>query len=141
MRRIITALALTTVVAIATACTSGPSFRAYLNELANAAGVGGQDCGVVAYGQPRAQAIECAAAALKVHRPVWVAFQVLGIDSQIYMGLAVNSAGQAWRITWGSDSSGGAPLIASRVMDREICSLPEVANRAEGQGGPIACTP
>ena len=139
MRRASRALTIIGMVATATACTSGPPFRAYLDELATAAGGGAQNCGVVSYGAAQTPAIECVTEALRLRRPVWVAFQVLGTDSQIYIGLAADATGQAWRITWDSDTSGGASLIASRHIKREGCPMPDVALRAEGQGGPIDC--
>jgi hypothetical protein len=83
----------------------GPSLPAFGRRLAETAGAGARDCGSVPLPRDRAAAVSCARAALAVGQPFFVAFQVMGIDSTTYEGLAYRAPGQATRILWDSDSS------------------------------------
>ena len=122
---------------LASACHSGPSLQEYRRQLASAAGPRAADCGVVWLGSAKTEAVSCARAALAEHRPFFVAFQVLGFDSQIVHGLAVNETGQATRFMWDSDKYGGRYRIATESwVDQKPCARPSVVSTDR----PIRCS-
>ena len=102
----------------------GPSLARYERELRRAAGPGARECGVVALDQDRTAAYRCAQAALAQREPFWVAFQVMGIDSTIYEGLASRSPGEAVRLVWDSDIYGGYNLVPIRRLSKTACQAP-----------------
>jgi hypothetical protein len=106
----------------------GPSLHAYGRVLREAAGADSRDCGVVPLPQRRDGAVSCAQAALAEGAPFSVAFQVMGIDSTIYVGLAYRADGTPARIVWDSDVSGGYNLVPIRKIHKEDCSKPSIAN-------------
>ena len=121
----------------ASACHTGPSLEAYREHLAETAGSSAQDCGLVMRGSARADAVSCAGAALRDHRPFFVAFQVMGIDSQIVHGLAVNANGGATQFSWDSDKYGGRYGFKTESWIWEKpCPGPSVADDER----PIRCT-
>lgn len=115
----------------------GPSLAAYKRCVLAAAGPEARDCGVVPLGQDRGAAVACARAALAEARPFSVAFQVMGIDSTIYVRLAHRTGGQATRILWDSDVTGGYNLVPLRRIHQEACTTPTIAD-AE-RTSPISC--
>ena len=111
------------------ACARGPSFEEYLSLLNERAGTGSKNCGVVGLTQPRSEAVRCAQAALKARAPFLVVFQVQGIDSEIFHGLAVNAGGNATLLRWDSDAYGGGYGSVTRPwVKKEACSRPVVAD-------------
>jgi hypothetical protein len=115
----------------------GPSLPAFGRRLAETAGPGARDCGVVPLSRDRAAAISCARSELTEGRPFYVAFQVMGIDSTIYEGLAYRGPGQATRILWDSDITGGYNLVPIRRIREETCSALAIAN--DGKTVAISC--
>ena len=115
----------------------GPSHAAFGRRLAEAAGPGAQDCGLVPLAAGRAAAINCARTALAEGRPFFVAFQVMGIDSTIYEGLASPAPGHATRILWDSDVSGGYNLVPLRRIHETACGAPGIDD--VDAGSPISC--
>jgi hypothetical protein len=110
------------------ACARGPSFQEYLSLLNERAGANSKDCGVVRLTQPHSGAVSCAQAALKDRTPFMVVFQVQGIDSEIFHGLAVNARGNATRLRWDSDAYGGGHPFATRSwVKKEACPQPFVS--------------
>ena len=102
-----------------------------------AAGPDARDCGSVSLGKDRANAVSCSNTALGEHRSFSVVFQVMGIDSTIYIGLARRRAGQAEQLTWDSHVSGGYGLIARRRIFRRPCPGASIQD-SEGVA-PIVC--
>lgn len=128
--------ALTLTLLVAFACTWGPSFQEYLSLLNERAGARSKDCGVVRFSQPRSDAVRCAQAALEGRTPFRVIFQVQGIDSRIFHGLAVNASGNATWLYWDSDSyGGGSHFVTKPWVKEEACSQPLVVDAAR----PIQC--
>jgi hypothetical protein len=115
----------------------GPSLPAYGHKLAEAAGPKARECGIVALPQDRGGATNCARAALAEGRSFSVAFQVLGIDSTIYVGLAYRARGEAMRMVWDSDVSGGYNLVPIRHIHQESCPVPAI--RDAEKTSPISC--
>ena len=97
-----------------TACAHGPSLASYKGALQEASGPQAIACGVVPLGGSRRGAVSCAEAAIKEKQPFYAAFQVQGIDSVIYVGLASGSSGEAKQATWDSDIKGGSSLFGAR---------------------------
>ncbi len=105
-------------------CATGPSFQDYVEKLRDSAGENAEQCGVVALGEPRGAAFSCGRAALDEGRPFWLIVQVMGIDSEIFLGLAVDQRGRAWAIDWDSDPSGGSAWITPRGLSKSTCDAP-----------------
>ena len=117
-------------------CHIGPSFEEYRGRLSKAAGDGAVDCGLVKLRSSRAQAVSCVRSALASHHAAFAVFQVQGIDSDIYLGLAVDRAGRGTRLMWDSDAYGGGRLFAAESwIEQKPCSQPSVAE----EGKPIRC--
>jgi hypothetical protein len=58
-----------------------------------------------------------------------VVFQVQGIDTEIFHGLAVNASGNATWLQWDSDSYGGGHLFVTKPWVKEdACSHPVVVD-------------
>lgn len=117
------------------ACRTGPSVEEYVEFVRSRAGEGATACGIVRLGQDRTAAVACATAALEQGHPIFVIFQVQGIDSDIYYGLSLDNKGAAMRAIWDSDIHGGGRLTARARTRSAICKNPQVV--AEGQ--PIQC--
>jgi len=127
-------LALTSLVVFA--CARGPSFQEYLSLLNERAGSSSKDCGVVRLMQPHSEAVSCAQTALKGRTPFMVVFQVQGIDSEIFHGLAVDASGNGTWLQWDSDSYGGGyHFVTKSWIKEEACSQPVVLDAAP----PIQC--
>jgi hypothetical protein len=116
----------------------GPSLSAFGRRLAEAAGPGARHCGVVPLIEGRAAAISCSRIALAARRPFSVAFQVMGIDSTIYEGLAFRGPGQATHLVWDSDVSGGYSLVPRRRVYQSLCVAPAIENRE--RTSPVTCS-
>jgi hypothetical protein len=115
----------------------GPSLEAYRAHLAKSAGVSAADCGCVMRGTAKAEAVSCARTALEGRRPFFVAFQVMGIDSQIVHGLTVNADGRATFFSWDSDKYGGRYGFRTESwIFEEPCVGPSVADDER----PIRCS-
>jgi hypothetical protein len=118
------------------ACRSGPTLNQFRSKLAETAGPGAADCGMVMLESSKSDAVTCSAAALAACKPFYVAFQVQGIDSAIVHGLAVNAKGEATRLMWDSDKHGGRyPNTAESWIDQKPCESPSVTYSHT----PIAC--
>jgi hypothetical protein len=123
-------------VAALTSCTLGPSWKDYRELLRAKAGEGAQDCGTVDLRQSRLPALACAQEALRVGTPFYVVFQVQGIDSRIFHGLASSASGDAAWVQWDSDAYGGGRWFASKPWVREeVCRRPTLSE----SGPPIEC--
>jgi hypothetical protein len=121
-----------TVLTSAVGCATGPSFGKYLSNLRASAGPGAQACGVVRLGEAAADAVSCANHALARHEAFWVTFQVMGIDSRIFLGLTGDTHGRSWSINWDSDASGGYALFTPRQEQKTLCESPRIV---EGESG------
>jgi len=88
-------------------------------------------------GSVKAEAVSCSRSALESHRPFFVAFQVMGIDSQIVHGLTVDADGKATFFSWDSDKYGGRYgfKTESWILERP-CVGPSVADDKR----PIRCS-
>lgn len=122
--------------ASATQCSAGPSLNEFVRTLREAAGPGAHDCGVIPLSKPRQGAISCAQNALTQGRAFTVAFQLQGIDSTIYMGLARDANGKTERLSWDSDVFGGARLFAKPQIFRRPCQRPSLKDSG---AAPIGC--
>lgn len=110
-------------------CRVGPSLEEYRRLLAASAGSGASDCGFIERGASKTAAVSCVESALVARRPVFAAFQVHGIDSQIFIGLAISQAGKSTRLIWDSDVSGGRRLFGPKSrINQEPCEQPSVSN-------------
>jgi hypothetical protein len=113
-------------------CHTGPSFEEYRALVTASAGAGASDCGFVKLRTSKTEAISCVESALRGGRPVFVIFQIQGIDSQIFMGLAVDQTGKAVRIMWDSDASGGGSRYMSKArIEKTPCDQPALKNDNE----------
>jgi hypothetical protein len=118
-------------------CHSGPSFDQYRKRLSERAGPDAVDCGLVRLGSDRSQAVKCAASGLENRQAVHVIFQVQGIDSSIFHGLAVTADGKGTWLMWDDDTYGhGRPLHAQSWIDEKPCIDPSVVDN----GIPIRCS-
>ena len=108
------------------ACAQCPSLEDYVTTVHDAAGRDARDCGLVRLGMSRTDPVSCSKVALADQRSFSVIFQVMGIDSTIYIGLARRSDGTAERFSWDSDVYGGSRLIARRRISRWPCSDPSI---------------
>lgn len=115
------------VVVGAVGCVRGPSLESYVIELHEHAGGAAQECGVVHRGQPPASALNCAKAALVAKRPFFVSFQVMGIDSQVYVGLVLTKQGATELGTWDSDVWGGSRLWTEHKTSWRECLSPALS--------------
>jgi len=115
----------------------GPSLEEFKAALREASGSRATDCGVIELNEPRAAAASCASDALAQGESFSVAFQVMGVDSTIYIGLAQRGGSVATRLVWDSDITGGYNLVPLRRIDREPCRVPSV--QATHGTPPIAC--
>jgi hypothetical protein len=104
----------------------------YAAELRERAGAGARDCGVVALGSPHQESLGCATASLATKRPFFVAFQVMGIDSQVYRGLVLTQQGTTERGTWDSDVWGGSRRTAEHRITWRPCAAPTLKVRNDG---------
>jgi hypothetical protein len=93
-------------------CAEGPSLDEFAHTLREAGGPDAQDCGLISLSESRASAVSCATKAIAEGRPFSVGFQVQGIDSRIYLGLARAASGKTERFYWDSDVFGGSKLFA-----------------------------
>jgi hypothetical protein len=118
-----------------TGCSKGPSLREYRSRLGRIAGGGATDCGVVPLKSSKRAAVLCVNAALEAHRPVFVAFQVIGMDSEFYRGLAVNKDNHAIELRWDGDISGGSRFISESQINDRPCEQP----RTVEDDDPIRC--
>jgi hypothetical protein len=110
-------------------CVNGPSFDEYRELLGERAGPAFQDCGLVRLGQARSEAVACSQQALVRKAPFVVVFQVQGIDSELFHGLAVNGEGTAAWLQWDSDARGsGSRFLAKRWVQEKSCSAPSVTD-------------
>jgi hypothetical protein len=116
----------------------GPSLPAFGRRLAETAGPGARDCASVALPHDRTAAVSCARGALAAGQPFFVAFQVMGIDSTIYEGLAYRAPGQATRILWDSHITGGYNLVPPlRRIHQAACPSPAMDDAQSGS--PVGC--
>ena len=124
-------------IALGSPLSWGPSLPGFGRTLARAAGPAARDCGCVPLAGDRTAAVRCSRAALAAGQPFFVAFQVMGIDSTIYTGLAYRGPGQATRIVWDSDITGGSNLVPIRRIHQSPCPSPTI--RVAESASPIAC--
>lgn len=76
------------------------------------AGASATFCGRVALGADRAASRQCAIDAVRAGRAFWVAWQGMGIDSEVWSGFAQAPDGTAYSFLWDGDPSGGSDLGA-----------------------------
>jgi hypothetical protein len=108
----------------------GPSLDGFSRRLRDAAGEGARDCGVVPHPEPRGRALDCARTALADGAAFSVGFQVQGIDSTIYRGLARPARGSATGIDW-DGVSGVVPLS---VIRETHCAQPSIQEETAAPG-------
>jgi len=94
------------------------------------------DCGSVSLSHRAEPSSACAAAALASRKPFFVAFQLQGIDSQIWEGLAFGGDGQAQVVRFDSDPSGGRRFFPRPRLAVAPCASPALPAQL---GGPIRC--
>jgi hypothetical protein len=109
-------------------CVNGPTFDEYRELLAERAGRVSQDCGLVRLGHARSEAVACSQAALARKAAFVVVFQIQGIDSTVFHGLAFNGEGTATWLQWDSDARGGSGLLAKRWVQEKACPSPTVTD-------------
>lgn len=102
-------------------CASGPSFESYFARLLDYAGPNAMNCGVVTLKESRSSVVTCGQQALASHTPFVAIFQVRGIDSEIFTGVAVKASGEAVRLRWDSDATGGSGFAPARRIFEEDC--------------------
>jgi hypothetical protein len=74
------------------------------------AGHGAQNCGRVKVNQDRRPATACALRAFQHHKPFYVIYDEMGIDSFIATGMARNTADEPYIVDYDSMGIGGDPL-------------------------------
>jgi hypothetical protein len=105
----------------------GPSFDRYHLLLINESGASGRSCGVIERGESPEATASCAQEALAAGSPFFVVFEVQGIDSHIFRGLAVNDRGEATFAQWDSDGYGGSRGPFKKPWIRQAsCPAPTV---------------
>jgi len=119
-------------------CVSGPSFEKYVETLRDLAGPNGQPCGLVRLGEDRSSALSCGSAALQSGKAFWIAVQVQGVDSRVFVGLARGPKGDAWRSLWDSDVTGGFAFVRRPAIHTATCSQPHLQPSLDLE--PIVCT-
>jgi hypothetical protein len=97
------------------------SFEDYLATLKSMSGPNATDCGIVHLKEQRAKARACATDAWAKRMPFFVVFQEAGIDSQVFLGLAANGAGELHRVSWDSDVTGGGGAKSHPKMTKSNC--------------------
>ena len=117
-------------------CHKGPSLEDFRSRLSQTAGADAVDCGLARLGASKASAVSCATAALAAHRPVFVVFQTLGMDSDIFRGLAVDDTNRAIELTWDGDVWGGSHIAKESRIFSKLCNQPLVVD----DENPIRCS-
>ena len=84
-------------------------------ELVALSGPDARDCGTYSLAQPRASGIACAQEAIATGTPYRVAFELQGVDSDIWEGAARDRAGTHASLFLDSDVTGGAPTPDPRL--------------------------
>ena len=121
---------------ILTCAACAPYTAGFRKQLLEIAGDAAFDCGSVPLSQPAGSSATCATEALAARKPFFVAFQVRGIDSQIWDGLALGSDGQSRIVRFDSDPSGGHRFFARPRVSIDPCSSPKLP---EQSGEPVEC--
>ena len=89
------------------------------------AGQGATSCGRVPLGGDQAAAHRCAVEARRAGRAFWVQWQLQGIDSDAWNGLAFAANGTGYSYLWDDDRRGGTNLGGSRTQ-RAHCARGEI---------------
>lgn len=106
------------------------------SELAQLAGSGATDCGMVKLGADRAAAAACAQAALREGRPFRVAFRIKDAEARAAVGLARKAGGPVMKVFYRSEGWGGSQGLPSNAIEVEPCPNPAVSATAEK---PVTC--
>lgn len=77
-------------------------------QVRESAGQGATSCGRVPLGGDQAAAHRCAVEARRAGRAFWVQWQLRGIDSEVWSGLAFAANGTGYSYLWDGDPSGGS---------------------------------
>ena len=85
------------------------------SELTTLAGNDAINCGVVALGESRQDAIVCSEHAASAKKAYWVVFQLQGVDSELWEGAARDETGKLWSIFYDSDVTGTGNSSASSL--------------------------
>lgn len=112
----------------------GPSLGDFARHLRQTAGPAARDCGIVAYEAPYQNAVACARGALADGTAFSVGFQVMGIDSAIYLGLARPAGGSTVEVHWDSDMSGGSNLVPLSNLYDLPCPRPSIQDEDGSPG-------
>lgn len=112
---------------VASAWVAGCRADCELNPvLRGAAGPGAVACGRAPLSGDQAAAHRCAVEALRAGRAFWVEWQVQGIDSEVWMGVAGAAGGGGYQYLWDGDPSGGG-RVGARIQGTR-CGRFEVAD-------------
>ena len=123
-----TAAALAIILSSVILSACGPSFESYRDLVRRKSAGNSEECGIVTLRASRAEAIKCAQLSLSQRRPVNVIFQVQGVDSRIFHGLAVDGSGNAVLLQWDSDVKGGSGFYPTSQLGELTCPKPNVAD-------------
>ena len=93
-------------------------------------------CGVVPKGGSRFDAIRCARTSIGSQTPFLVVFQVQGVDSDVWSGLAGSTAGHVQMLTFDSSPHGQPQTRAEYFVTSRDCVAPTLA---EDGPGVISC--
>jgi hypothetical protein len=110
-------------IALASCAATTQRFQSSLHEIG---GSGAKSCGLVALHQTTEQSVSCALASLVSHSPFTVGFQLQGIDSQIWVGLAMSKNGTPQLVHFDSDPSGGA-VFPHPIVVVAACPSPTIS--------------
>jgi hypothetical protein len=126
--RIVGAYFFTIILLSATFTACGSSFESFGDLIRSKAGANSNDCGIVTLYGSRSDAIACAQAALSQRMAFKVIFEVQGIDSKDFLGLAVGNGGKAVLPEWDSDIKGGGGFLATSRINERTCLKPRVVD-------------
>jgi hypothetical protein len=103
------------------------SLRSHLSSLTEPDAI---DCGLVPLSsEQRANAVSCASAASFSGSPYYVAFQLQGIDSQVWEGVASKGNGKTQLVRFDSDPSGGRRVFKRARLVVLPCASPTISGQ------------
>lgn len=101
------------------------------------AGPNAVGCGTVKLRESTSAAFDCARAAQKEGKPFWVAAQMLGTDSALWRGVALQPNRTTWLLAYDSDVHGGGGY-GKESIDQGICDAVQFSSESEER---IRCQP
>ncbi len=85
-------------------CATNKKFQETLVDLA---GENANECGFVEYRSNTNSGFICAKSSIDSSEPFWLGIQKMGIDSEVWLGLAQSKGGLRYKVEYDSDVTGG----------------------------------